>query len=446
MSSSDDNADVGLGPAYFGTPISTDLSSDPLLQAVNDGAKGGTNTVGFFNKITSFGQQLATAASTGIDAWTKSTDSNGITIYYMGLDDGNGNTFYVEVHMLGLSIDGSDDDATVVTNGTSQTINGNTYDGIGYKALTLSYKNTKYAQYLWWVGIGSGTTALATAVKPVLTAVVESLTSQLTSQLSTVAGISTSDGSLIETTLESAEADANTAIAEDAAIEVAEVVVADVAVSTLGFVGILLAVAAICIVLAVVLHNSHQQVRLYNFSRYRVVWSVYFDEGGFMQCPGKVDSTDQVVEAHAIDPVQRTGPPDDANPSPKVYFGDFSVDSLSDTHGLGYAIQLKFMPSNIKDPQDSDAVYKCTLMFDIPFAGDNSTSVTFDDISDLKQFYEDNEGVNKSTAQSATSSDSVITVTTTYDYLDGEHPIPTQSTTGYYYQSLIQITDTGLSP
>jgi len=448
MSSSDDTAKVGLGPAYVGTDIGTDLSTDGLALAVQEGAKGGDSTVAFFNDINSFGQMLTGAASSGMDAWTKSNNPDGLPIYYMELDDGNGDSYTVEVNMLGLTVTGTGDTATVETTGGTITVNGKTYNVIGYKALTLSYKGTHYKRWLWAVGLLSGGTALLTAVKPVLAAAIDSITSNFTTQLSTVASIDTTDGAEIDTTLANAEADADTDIATDAAVEVAtDVVVADVAVATLGFIGVGLAVAAACVVVAVLIHNSHQTVKLYNFSRYRLKWSAYFAEGGFMQCPGTLNSDGNVVNAYLIDPVHRTGVPDDANPTPKVYCGDFSVDSLSEWHGLGYAIKIQFMPANIKDPQDSDAVYTCTLMFDIPYAGQNSTSVTFDAVSDLSTFYSDNEGVNCSTVQSASSSDGVITVTTTYDYLTGEHPSPTDpNKTGYYYQSLIQITDTGLNP
>jgi hypothetical protein len=44
----------------------------------------------------------------------------------------------------------------------------------------------------------------------------------------------------------------------------------------------------------------------------------------------------------------------------KVYHEGFTVNSLPDVHGLGYAMQLKFIDANLKGPTDNDIKYKCT--------------------------------------------------------------------------------------
>jgi hypothetical protein len=90
------------------------------------------------------------------------------------------------------------------------------------------------------------------------------------------------------------------------------------------------------------------------------------------------------------------------------------------------------------------------LMFDIPFEGNNSTSVTFEPMSSLSQYYSSQEGVNNSTQQQATSPDGIIQATTTYDYLSGQHPIPQASggdtNEGYYYQSVVLLYENDLTP
>ena len=65
----------------------------------------------------------------------------------------------------------------------------------------------------------------------------------------------------------------------------------------------------------------------------------------------------------------------------------------------------------------------------------------------LPNYYKSQEGVNNSISQSATSSDGQITATTTYDFLDGEHPIPVAggaAQDAYFYQSVIMFYETGI--
>ncbi|KAI1110100.1 hypothetical protein F5Y14DRAFT_383264 [Nemania sp. NC0429] len=432
-------ANLGLGEAYLGTPL-----TDTFKQSVIKGAKGGSDTVHYYNKVNTFAEMLKNASIQGMDAWTESVDANGLPIYYLTEDDGYGNTFYAEIHYKGVTVEGEGENRKLVTNKNSQTINGKNYDGIGYKAFTFTYNEVPYGQWLWYVGIGTGTTALLSVAAPLLKGVIKSFTQNFTTQLRSFGSLSTTNASEIDDMIEMSEREIGESIAEEVGVDVAaEVAVADVAMSTLGFCGVGLAVAAVCIVLAFVLHSSHQQLILWNFSRYKLMWEVDFYEGAFMQCPGKIDQDGKMLQNFAIDAVKKTAPPDDANPSWKAYHGDFSIDSQSEIHGIGYAIQLKFVDENLKEPTDADVKYKCTFMYDIPWTGSNSTAVTFDDITDLKKFYKDNEGKHKSTQQTATSHDGVITVSTTYDFLEGKHKIPGQSNTGYFYQSLVTVTDTG---
>lgn len=88
-------------------------------------------------------------------------------------------------------------------------------------------------------------------------------------------------------------------------------------------------------------------------------------------------------------------------------------------------------------------------MFDIPFMGQNSTSVTLNpNVGDLEDYYDKQAGKNHSLSQEATSSDGIIKASTTYDFLNGQHPIPgmtgTGSNKGYFYQSVITFWETDL--
>ncbi|KAI1197000.1 hypothetical protein F5X97DRAFT_303584 [Nemania serpens] len=121
---------------------------------------------------------------------------------------------------------------------------------MGYKALTFAYNAVAYVEYLWYVGLASGSVLLFATALPVLKSVVNLFIESFTSQLSTVDGLGTTSPSEIQDTLETTEADADAAIGEEAAVNVGEVVVADIAVSTLGFIGVDFPVAAVCAILA----------------------------------------------------------------------------------------------------------------------------------------------------------------------------------------------------
>lgn len=75
----------------------------------------------------------------------------------------------------------------------------------------------------------------------------------------------------------------------------------------------------------------------------------------------------------------------------------------------------------LKDPKTDEVACTATTYYDIPFMGDNSTDITFDKASDLESWYKSSAGYRKSTTVERSSSDSAITVKSTYDYLDGKH-------------------------
>ena len=205
---------------------------------------------------------------------------------------------------------------------------------------------------------------------------------------------------------------------------------------------IIIIVAVVSIVLSFILHDSYHRVRFWNFTKYKVLWTMWFYEGKLTSGPVEVNRDDSVKTYIPFAHVCNGSPIKDTQPLPQAHYGDLYVVSDSQWHGLGYALQLKLVGSS----NDNDVKYTGTLMFDIPYTGKTSTSVTFDTITDLGKYYRFQEGQHKEVTQTAKSTDGIISLTTSYDFLEGKHPIPGQGDkTGFYYQSLIVLEESGLT-
>ncbi|KAF3906375.1 hypothetical protein ABW20_dc0104458 [Dactylellina cionopaga] len=438
---------VGLGTASAGTPLSNNFSSDPFARAVNDGTQGGHHTADYFQKMTSFGAMLKKAATAGMTAWTKSTDCNGLPTYSMSLESSSSEIFVVEFHTQNLNINTN----TVSTNSTGQTIDGEDFHGIGYQALTFTYNRSVYTQFQWWIGINTSDNIEFASVKPAIAAITDSVVRHFTLHLPKLMEIDDRGGIELQNAIEGAESDTRTAIGEILSVKINRNSQGYDLLQ--GFVALSLKVAAACIGPSVAKGYIFQHTKLWNFSKYRVRWYVHFDnslhfmdQGCLKQLPGRLDSKGDIVSFFPIEAMSREKAGDSSS-SWRAYSGDFGARSSARFSGLSYVMRLEFV-----DPQNEDRVlYGCVLMFDIPIVGDNSTSLSLDekfkdaDDEALQQYCDRTQG-KKEPRQAAQSSDLKLKVTTTFDSLTGEHPIPNHGGNfGLYYQSMIVINESDLS-
>lgn len=210
------------------------------------------------------------------------------------------------------------------------------------------------------------------------------------------------------------------------------------------FFGAAIVLAVALIVLSYILHNTYHRVRIWNFTRYRLAWTIHFDKGQVMDQgqlvsgPAKFNQDNTIKSYDSIEAIDSNPAPPGVQPPHTANFADLNINSSHQYSGIGYVLQFQ-----LQDPKTNATVYTGTAYFDIPFDGANSKDVTFNPVTDLQKYYDDNVGGNKHMAAQASSSDGAITMFSTFDYLDGMHPVPstfTDSASGqYYYQSLLVL-------
>ncbi|KAK2754384.1 hypothetical protein FQN54_007028 [Arachnomyces sp. PD_36] len=198
-------------------------------------------------------------------------------------------------------------------------------------------------------------------------------------------------------------------IAQSAEIVVEEAMIDGVAIaSEFLFIGACVILAVIFIGLFFILHNSYRHVRIWNLTKYNMEWGYFidhelFEEGQITSAPidFKTNKTVRIPNSHEFTRIR-------------------------------YTLQLY-----LRDPKTDKTVYTVTTYYDIPFSGDNSTNLTFGDVSDPHSWFKDNFGNNKSTIARSQSGEGAIPAVSTYDYLDGKHGVPSQtggsSNEAYYY-------------
>jgi hypothetical protein len=125
---------------------------------------------------------------------------------------------------------------------------------------------------------------------------------------------------------------------------------------------------------------------------------------------------------------------------------DFSLTSGSYYNGIQYV-----MTFTLTDPANNNAVVGTgSVMFDMPFAGDNSlyTAVTAGTTApseaDCEILYNQYSGQYKQTlfqSQGVLTDGTKLQLTATYDLLSGTQPVPTDPSAGneYLYNSLIAL-------
>ncbi|MCF4129191.1 hypothetical protein [Methylobacterium sp. SyP6R] len=431
---SDQSLKIGLGAARMTNPLSGDFATDRTLNSVFAAAKGGAATVNYFNNANQTSKLFQQLIQGGVNAWETAEDENGLPIYYIKSSDGAGNSYYISMQ-ANLTVDSNGD---LNPNDTTQTINGVTFNGIGALTMSIGYNNSPTSQVLWWLGMTSVGAVGFSILKSIIKGCIDNVASQYAAQIANIGLGDFTDPADLDDSISEADSDASTAITEgtEGTVEI------EISLSW-SFIGIGLGIAAVFIVLSFIFHSSAQRVRLWNVTRYKAIWSLYFDEGKLVSGPVEFNSDSSIKSYTPFIPVCSGSPVPGALPVNQAMYGDISFNSNSQTNGIGYAMQIQLVDDqgNVK--------YTCTLMFDIPLVGKNSTSVTFNTVSSLSDYYNNQAGVNNSIMQQAVSSDNLIQATTTYDYLDGEHPMPQLNTTdtneGYFYQSLILLAEQDLT-
>ncbi|KAF5633828.1 uncharacterized protein FTJAE_6979 [Fusarium tjaetaba] len=442
---------IGLGQVFTAAPLSSDnIDTDPLLQSVKNGLAGGEGTSDYFNVINSMSQVYQQLKDNGRNAWVKGTDANGLPVYYVESTDTLTNkNFFAKISVDGLNFDVNNN---VKTNGTTTVINGITYQGVGLMNYTSGWNTYNFSTTSWWLGVGiSG----AIAFNGIISALSNAIQAVANAQADAIQDIANDpaaeDGGEAEEEEEGEEnASGDESISTEAGDDVAILEAEEGAVAWGDvFLGAGIVLAVLFVVLSFVLHDSFQYVRVWNLTRYKLVWVIQFDkhqntdEGQLVIGPVHFNPDNSIAAYEPFLPLNSQPAPPGVIPPPSAQFADMNINSSSQYAGIGYVLQYQ-----LQDPTSGEVAYTGTAYFDIPFDGDNSTNVTFDSVTDLQAWYDDNSGNNQSTVASTTTSDGKVTFFTTFDYLSGQHVVPQSSggspTTQYYYQSLVAFVENDL--
>ncbi|KAI1121374.1 hypothetical protein F5Y10DRAFT_256498 [Nemania abortiva] len=445
---------IALGNSETWTPLSPSsnlLNSDSFVQSILRGAKGGESTRAYFDQYNVIGQLYKQIVDRGDEAWTEDEDEDGKPLFSVSLLGPNGDSYYLVLRTDGIA---TDTNGNVQPNGNTIVINGTTYDCIGTANYEIGYNNFTFAKTSRQLAGIAGSFVPLTLLKPYIVSAFRAITAAVGKGVRALMALARGG-----------------AAAEDAALEAAvngEVELQEIGIATEGPAAVEAAAAAgglatgtiligVAVVLAVaflavsfVLHNSTHALRIWNLTKYNMEWNYWFDtevgsaEGQFTKVPGFKDDSGAFQRATIFGASKRKKTPF-SKAEPAVVYGDFEIESSHEYNGIGYALQLF-----LKDQGDSNALrYTATVYYDIPFTGDNSHNVTFVNVPDLKSWYKNNQGNNKSTTAQATSSDGQILAVSSYDYLSGQHVTPGQqegsTNESYYYQSILAITEPSLT-
>lgn len=476
-------------------PSNESLTSDELISNVLKAGNGGADTARYFDQCNSLALLYQQIAEKDENAWSEDEDDEGNKVLTISMLDGNGETLYMKLAIEGFTVD---DKGRVEESGEPFKIGTTEYKRIATLTHTVGFSNFTFSKSCRSVGQVAIEGALGIKILPFIFKGLKIMANAIVQGIKAVWALLSGGGAVagavegvvvnaaargeIELGLEGLAAgvgdgavavagdaaavvagDAAAVVVGDAAVVVAgdaaAVVAGDVAVGEVAAVvggittGTVFVVAAVVVGVALigasfVLHNSFHKLRIWNLTQYNMDWSYWFDsqigsdEGKIVSGPGTVEDGSLKPYRIAGARSKRTIP--GVKPSPAVSYGDIEVMSSHEYNGIGYVLQLF-----LKDQKTDETVYTVTVYYDIPWTGENSTNLTFDNVSKVDTWYRKNQGNNKKVSASTASLDKRILATSTYDYLKGEHGIPSQggmksSNQGYYYQSMLNILQPGL--
>ncbi|RKK84530.1 hypothetical protein BFJ68_g17345 [Fusarium oxysporum] len=443
---------IGLGQVFTAAPLSSDnINSDPLLQSVKNGLAGGDSTAQYFDVINNMAQVYQQLKNNGRNAWVQGTDANNLPVFYVESSDNlTGKSFFNQISVDGLNFD---DSGNVKANGTTTVINGVTYHGIGVISNVSGWSDYNFSTTSWWLGVGISGVITFSGIISALKSAIQAVANAQADAIQEVAD----DPNAAEGGDEEEEASEEESASGDETISAeagGDVVIEEVAESAVAwgdiFLGAGVVIAVIFVVLSFVLHNTFQYVRVWNLTRYKLVWVIKFDqnqvtdEGQLVIGPVHFNSDNSIKDYEPFLPLNSSPAPPHVTPPRTAQFADMHINSSKEYAGIGYVLQYQ-----LQDPNSGETVYTGTAYFDLPFVGDNSTNVTFDSVPDLQAWYDDNSGNNRNTLASTTTPDGKVNFFTTFDYLSGQHTVPQvpegSPTTQYYYQSLVAFVENDLS-
>lgn len=431
----DDPKNYFFGHAHSTNKLSDDLNNDPTIKNVLKGICGGDGTIAYFKMVDGFSSMLGSLGkSDKLSGWNKAEMEDGTTSFYQKTTDGK-NDYTVTIQAKNFNVD---DKGHIQPNDTKVEIEGQTFNGIGHVAANMLINDSVITEMLWEVGTCAAGDLAWKVVSKVIQGIIDNAATEVTKSMGKL--VKGPGGALkIEEWAAAEEEAAGMAIKSKSGFRTFLK-----RIGKPGPIAQLLIIAAFLIALSFILHESYHRVRMWNLTRYKLLWdntaNLHFFEGKIQD--GPFSSADG--KPSPLGPVCASAPLPGAKKSKQAHFGDFNIVSDSQLHGIGWAMRIKFV-----NPQDdNDVKYTCCIMFDIPFTGENSTSVTFDTINNLKEWYDGQEGVHRELHVEAKSGDGEITATTSYDYLEGKHPVPSSSGTtkeAYFYQSVISFVETNIA-
>ncbi len=112
------------------------------------------------------------------------------------------------------------------------------------------------------------------------------------------------------------------------------------------FFGAAIVLAVALIVLSFILHNTYHRVRIWNCTRYRLVWTIYFDNGRAMDQgqlvsgPVKFNPDSTIQSYNSIEAIDSTLAPPGVQPPHTVNFADLNINSSHQYSGIGYVLQF----------------------------------------------------------------------------------------------------------
>lgn len=406
------NLPMGIGPQNTGVPIVPSTQA-----ALTNALQGGQSTADFFqgqNVANNFSAWLSTA---GQNAWIESIDeTTGNPVWFAAQGSGS-NSQYLTVN--------STIDTHSIQSGTpsgSFTWQGQNYNIVGTLTMTMGYDTTPQWYFQAPLAVVEtypflklGGIVWSDVLKPVLSRAVTGVKSCFAARAS-----ATSEVEMVDMGNNAANQVAGQGI------QAGEDLTIDLVAGGAAFAG-LVVLAGLPILLDALAHQTTHSVQVYNLTGYNLTWKLACIPHGTMNLAPTAASGSQQYD-YLIQAMTSYAPPG-ITPVDCAQNASFGFASLSGYTGMSYVLTF-----TVTDPGTGNTVDTINVMFDVPYSGNNSVSLSSGVLSDPEAWYGQQAGVNQSVSQSV--SGSVVKATATYDYLSGEHPGP-GGEDQYIYNSLL---------